>query len=164
MRDGEMDAKAALEEARREFGEPARDGVGRIHPGVGHCRGSFDGSPVARADLRFGDGETVWLISTDNRAEENVLGEFEMDTLPDPANHGDRVGMGEVHITKDRLYHFGGNEFDYVQNSLVINWRIFFFCASGPPRGNHLGRAGDCRTAGLKHCGRRRIARLRFSR
>ena len=102
-----MEAKEALAEGVREFGEPSRDvGSGLSIPEWNLDGGVLEVHPLVGPTFRFDDGTIVWLIPTRNPAEENVLQDFEMTTPANPANHGTRFWIGDVRITKNRLYHY----------------------------------------------------------
>jgi hypothetical protein len=49
-------------------------------------------------------GKRIWLLTTTNRALPNILGSFEMSSLPDPK--GMQNWLGEVRLRSDRTYRF----------------------------------------------------------
>jgi len=102
-----MNATQVLAEAVAEFGRPARDaGSGLRIPQWDVAGGTLTVHPGNGPTFRTAAGRIAWLMPTSNPAGENVLQDFEMTTLPDPANHNTTFWIGNVHLTKDGTYHF----------------------------------------------------------
>jgi hypothetical protein len=112
----DMNPKQAEAAVVARFGPPTRRiGSGISIPQWVFPEGILTVHPDRGPTFRFADGRIVWLLPTSNPAGEAILRQFEMDTLPDPANHRTRFYVGAVHITPDRRYRFLRNEFDLAE-------------------------------------------------
>ncbi len=97
----------------QKFGPPNRDvGSGRalLQWDIGHDRLTLDangGPPFFTSS----DGASVRLIDTENTAGDNIISNFGMTTLPDPANHGTRFSLGSLSLKADGEYEYAADKF-----------------------------------------------------
>jgi hypothetical protein len=155
-----MDANAVLAEATTEFGQPSRDiGSGLSIPQWDIAGGVLTVHPLVGPTFRTANDRIVWLIPTSNPVSDNLLQDFEMTTLPDPANHGTRFWIGNVHITKDGTYR-------YVDSGSNLRERgsqsSNFFMKHPEGRVEIIYPTGVAAHSNLEDLGERQIATLRF--
>jgi hypothetical protein len=104
---GRMDADQVLNAAIEHFGAPTRHvGSGILTPQWNLQGGVLSVHPTLGPTFVTHVGRTIWLIPTTNLAEENILRDYEMATLPDPANHGTRMWIGNLRIARDCTYRY----------------------------------------------------------
>jgi hypothetical protein len=156
----DMDAHQVLEAAVAQFGKASRNvGSGLSIPQWDIAGGVLTVHPLVGPTFRKA-GRTTWLIPTSNPAQENLLQDFEMTTLPDPKNHGTQFWIGTVRITREGTYRFvdgGSNHRDRGDQSSN------FFMTHTEGRVEIVWDHGVHAQSHLESLGQRQIARLRFT-
>ena len=90
----------------KEFGPQARDiGSGLSIPQWDMGGGVLQFHPSVGPTFRMKE-KTTWLIATHNPAGANIVGNYEMYTLPDPANHGTSFWIGNLKLSAHGTYRY----------------------------------------------------------